>query len=283
MMIQYFLPDKRDRTFWVALVALFLAFLFVFMPVWKSLFIAWSTSDDYSHGFFIVPLSLYIVWQKRHELADTTKKSSWIYFPLVILTLALYLGARYAEIISLAPVAMILFLGASIIFMFGWHVFRVCAFPLFLLFFMIPVPGQIYANLTIPLQLFVTKIAVFLVSLINIPIHNQGNVIYLTDHTLEVVQACSGLRSIMTLLTVGAIVAYFGLTGFILRVILFFSAIPIAIMLNVLRVLLIIFSFHYFNFDLTEGVVHTITGVAVFIFSLILFLLFRNILLVCEK
>jgi exosortase A len=274
---------KKNRTA-LALLGLFvLAFIIIFFPTWQSLVNAWSSSDDYSHGFLIVPLSLYFVWQKKDSLRAETIKPSWIAFPLVLIALFLYLVAQYAEIITLASLSMILFLGSSLFLLFGFQILKICLFPLFLLFFMVPVPAQIYANLTIPLQLFVTKITVFISSSIGIPILREGNVIYLPEHTLQVVQACSGLRSIMTLLTLGIVIAYFSLKSNLLRTILFLFAIPIAILVNVVRVLLMVIAFYYYNFDLASGTIHTVFGAAIFLLALLLFILFRKGLVLCEK
>ena len=274
---------KKNRTALVFLGLFILPFIIVFYPTWQSLFNAWSSSDDYSHGFLIVPLSLYFVWQKKESLRTATIKQSWIAFPLVIIALFLYLVAQYAEIMTLASLSMILFLGSSLFLIFGFQILKICLFPLFLLFFMVPVPAQIYATLTIPLQLFVTKITVLIASSMGIPILRDGNVISLPEHTLQVVQACSGLRSIMTLMTLGLVIAYLSLKSNLLRTILFLFAIPIAILVNVVRVLLMVIAFYYYNFDLAEGATHTVFGIMIFCLAVLLFLLFRKGLVLCEK
>ncbi|MEZ4600279.1 MAG: exosortase [Syntrophotaleaceae bacterium] len=274
---------EHNRYLWVLSSLLGFAFLFAFLPTWRSLIYAWSSSDDYSHGFLIVPLSLYIVWKKRGELRTATNRPNWLIFPLVVFSLLIYLVAKYAEILTLAPLSMILFIGASLFFLFGGKLFRHLVFPWFLLVFMVPVPSQIYAALTIPLQLFVTEVTAFLASLFGIPILREGNVLYLPEHTLQVVQACSGLRSIMSLLTLGAVIGYFGLQKNFLRGVLFISAIPVAILVNIVRVLLMVFAFYYFSFDLAEGIVHTIFGAAIFGLAMVLFLLARKVLALCEE
>jgi len=275
--------QEKKLTVYVALFLLVTVFIMVFFPTWKSLFNAWSSSDDYSHGFLIVPLSLYFIWQKKENLAAVTVKPSWFAFPLILLSLVLYLVSQYAGILTLAPFAMILFIGSSVIFLFGCQLFNICLFPLFLLLFMIPVPGQIYAAITIPLQLFVTKVTVFIASSIGIPILREGNVLSLPEHTLQVVQACSGLRSIMTLLTLGIVIAYFSLKSNLLRTILFFLAIPIAILVNVVRVLLMVIAFYYYNFDLATGTIHTVFGGVIFGLAMLLFIFSRRGLALCEK
>lgn len=275
---------SKDNRFLIVLLGLFvLVFGIVFSPTWQGLFHAWSSSDDYSHGFLIVPLSLYFVWQKREDLRAATIKTSWFLFPLVLIALFLYLVAQYAEIVTLASLSMIFFLGSSLLFIFGVQVFKLCCFSLFLLFFMVPVPAQIYAIITIPLQLFVTKITVYIASSIGIPILREGNVLYLPEHTLQVVQACSGLRSIMSLLTLGIVIGYVSLKSNLLRTVLTLFAIPIAIFVNIVRVFLMVIAFYYFNFDLAVGMIHLLFGVAIFCLALLLFVLFRKGLVLCEE
>ena len=260
-----------------------ISFLWCFSPVWKGLLNAWSSSDDYSHGFLIVPLSFYILWQKRDEIRKVKIRPTWLVFPLVLLSLVSYIFADYAEIKTLSPLAMILFLGSSLFFLFGKQFFKVCSFPLFLLLFMVPVPAQIYAELTIPLQLFVTKTTAFILSFIGIPHLREGNVLHLPEHTLQVVQACSGLRSIMSLLTLGVVIGYFSLASNLLRTILFVFAIPIAILVNVVRLLLIVIILYYYNFDLASGMPHTLLGILVFCLAVLFFILLRRCLTLCEK
>ena len=187
---------------------LVLVFVLVFLPTWRNLVLAWSSSDDYSHGFLIVPLCLYVLWLKREQISSSEVRPIWSMTPVVVFALLLYLVAHYAEILTLAPLAMILFIGASLLFLFGTQIFKLCLFPVFLLVFMVPVPAQIYAALTIPLQLLVSKATAFSAVLMGVPVLREGNVLYLPEHTLQVVQACSGLRSIMALLTLGTVVGY---------------------------------------------------------------------------
>jgi exosortase len=184
---------------------------------------------------------------------------------------------------TIASVSMIFFLWGTVIFLFGYTIFRICLFPLLILFFMIPVPAQIIATLTIPLQLIVTRASVWLASMIGIPIYHEGNVINLPQGTFQVVQACSGLRSSMTMLTLGAVLAYLTLRSNMLRVILFSIAIPIAIAVNILRVFVLVAVFYFLEIDLSRGTIHTILGLAVFGMAFGLFLLAGKGLALCER
>jgi len=262
---------------------LFATFILVYFPVWKGLIRFWYNSDDYSHGFLIVPLCCYILWRKKEILAEIPKRPSSWGLAFVIFSLLLYLFANFAEIRTAASFSMVLLLAGVIIYFYGFLMFKELLFPLFLLLFMIPVPAQTYATLTIALQLFVSKCSVGLASLFGLPIYREGNVIHLPEQTLSVVRACSGLRSIMSLLTLSALFGYFTLKSNLLRTALFFSAIPAAILVNIIRILLIVFAFNYFNYDLTEGTTHTIFGMIIFILALIIIAITKAVLSIWDK
>ena len=205
------------------LIALGLSFLLVFFPIWKDLLLTWYNSDDYSHGFFIVPLVVFALWQKREDLSRLPVQSSSLGFALLVFSLVLYILAFYAEIKTFASLAMIFCIVGAVFFLFGRAISREIAFILFFLFFMIPIPAQIYSAMTIPLQLLVSKASVWLVMLFGLPVFREGNVIHLPDRTLEVVQACSGLRSLMTLMTLSLVISYFTLRSNKLRLLLVMS------------------------------------------------------------
>lgn len=259
------------------------AFLYAYFPVVSGLVRSWAGSDDHSHGFAIIPMALYFVWQKRKELAAQEFKGARSGLVLSVLSLLCYVTARRAEMQTAVSISMVLFIWGGTIYLFGSRVFRVCLFPLLLLFFMIPAPAQLIATLTIPLQLVVTKVSVWLASMIGVPIYHEGNVIHLPSGSFEVVQACSGLRSIMALLTLGAVVSYLTLRSAALRVVLFVLAVPIAILVNILRVFVLVTVFHYSQIDLSHGTAHTMLGLMVFVVALGLFVLSGRGLSSCER
>lgn len=268
-------PDK-NRAVFASWAVLGICFFAAYYPIWTGLIRVWSNSDDYSHGFLIVPLAGYIAWQRFQAFYGNTSSGPIWALGLAILTLLLYIFAMLGEIVTLASISLVLFIACAILYLYGWPTLKNYLFPLFLLFFMIPVPAQIYAALTIPLQLIVTKSTAFVASLAGIPVFREGNVIHLPDRTFEVVQACSGLRSIMSLLALGAVFGYFTLESNIRRAILFLSAVPIAILVNIFRVLVLVTVAHYLNIDLTQGTSHTVLGLLVFVVAFGLFLLFQK-------
>lgn len=264
-------------------VLLLISFISAYFPTLSSLVRTWAASDDNSHGFAILPLALYILWQKREMLRKGPVRGSWVGLFIATGALFVYVVAKKGEIQTIASVSMLFFLWGCVIFLFGFAIFNACLFPLLILFFMIPVPAQFIAALTMPLQLIVSKASVGLASLVGIPIYREGNVIQLPQGTFEVVQACSGLRSIMTLLTLGAVMAYFTLRSNMLRGILFLLAIPIAIAVNILRVFVLVAVFYFLSIDLSQGTLHTIMGLAIFCIALGLFLLTSKGFAKCER
>ncbi len=253
-------------------------FVAAYLPVWSSLVSVWNTSEEYSHGFFIVPICLYMLYKKRHELAaEEVKPSNWG-LAIVVFSLLIYVASDLAEIITLRSLTIISTLAGIVVYFYGFPMLRHFYYPLFLLVFMIPIPGQIYSSATIVLQLFVTKVSTLICSLLGVPIFREGNVINLPGRTLEVVRACSGLRSLASLMALSAIIAYLTLDSNLLRVLLFVSSIPAAIVANVIRVVFIILFYFYLNFDLTEGIVHTVFGIVIFFSALGTVVLFRALL-----
>jgi len=262
---------------------LLLSFVLVYFPVWKALVLTWYGSDDYSHGFFIVPVVIYSLWQKRHELQKLPVQSSRFGLFLVVVSLVIYILSLYAEIKTIASLAMIVSVVGAVLFLYGFVILREIIFILLFLLFMIPVPAQLYSAMTAPLQLIVSKVSVWFSILFGLPVFREGNVIHLPEYTLEMVQACSGLRSLMSLLTLSLIISYFTLRSNWLRILLLVFCIPAAIIVNICRVFTIIICFYYFDFDLTQGTIHTVLGVVVFIFAIALVYLVKGVLSIWDR
>ena len=258
-------------------------FILTFYPVLKSLILTWYNNEDYSHGFLIIPISLYIIWEKRHILAQVPRKASQLGLIFIILSLLIYVFAQIMEIASLASLSMLLLLAAIVTYLQGFAMLKALSFPLAFLIFMIPVPAQIYSALTINLQLFVTQASAWLTPFIGVSLYHEGNVIYLPHRTLQVVNACSGMRSVISLLALSAIIGYFYLRSNRLRSVLFLLGIPVAVVTNIVRVLVLIAAFHYFNTDLTAGTAHTVLGLVIFALALALTILLMEVLKIWEK
>ena len=274
--------ESQKVSIWQAAV-LFGFFLFAFFPVWKGLVNAWSNSEDYSHAFLILPISLYLVWMKKQDLTKVSVCMSKVGFSLFLFFLSLYLFSFFAKISTVAAASMVLSLVALVWTLYGTQVTKLIAFPLFFLFLMVPIPSQIYSAATIPLQLFVSKVSTLIAAGFEIPVYREGNVLHLPERTLQVVEACSGLRSIISLFTLSLVLGYLALARNISRVFLAFFSLPVALLVNIVRVLIMLMAFHFFNIDLTSGTLHTYFGLMIFFLALVLLYFTARILSVWER
>ena len=280
-----FQPGERGAgaTLYSLYAAMLTAFVVAYFPVWKTLIGKWQTSDDYSHCFLIVPISLYLVWRKRDVLARVPAKPSAWGLAVILLALMLYVFASLAEIVTVASFSIVLFVAGAILYLHGLEMLKHTLFPVCFLLFMIPVPAQIHAYLTGPLQLIVSKASTMITSLVGIPVYREGNLIHLPEQTLHVVEACSGLRSMSALLALSALFAYMTLESNGMRAVLFVSGIPIAIAVNIFRVTAVTASIYWANVDLTEGTGHTLIGLCLFLFAMLLLALVREGLSCLER
>lgn len=262
----------------VTIFGVTILFFLAFLPVWTQLIGVWVTSDEYSHGFLILPVSIFLVWRQREALSRLEVRPSRWGLPAILFSLAAYLLSFLAGVSTTASLSMVLFFGGVVLHLFGWAILRRLLFPIIFLLFMIPVPAQVYASMTVPLQLLVSRISVWLSALSGVPLYQEGNLIHLPQRTLQVVDACSGLRSMMMLLALSALVWHLTLKSKILGSILLVSAIPVALMINVLRVTVVVVSLWHLNFDLSGGILHTILGLSVNFLALLMIFSLRGAL-----
>ncbi len=239
----------------------------LYFPVLKGLVYDWWHDPNYSHGFLLPVFSGYLVWSKRKELAQLPVKGSWwglllLGAGLLLLLLGWVAGEQFTQRFSFLVV-----LYGGLIFLLGWPIAKRLFFPVWILTFAIPIPYVIYNSLTFPLKLFASKIATNLLQFLGFSVYRDGNIIVLPNMVLEVVDACSGIRSLISLLALCSILAYF-MRSNLFRAILILSAVPIAIGVNVLRVFITGALAYYLGPKVAEGFFHTFSGLAVFGLSL---------------
>jgi exosortase len=268
----------NDRKVFLPYLLLCAAFGVVFYPSLKQLVTTWATSDQNSHGFLIPLVSAYIIHARRKGLTGTNVSGSRYGFVLSCFSILLYVISITAGMATAQFASIVFFVWGTFLFLFGYNGFRFVAFPLYYLLFMIPVPAQLYSMATLPLQLFVTRASGAIGSLMHIPIYVEGNLINLPGRVLEIVEACSGLRSMMSLLALSAVFGFYSLRTPWKRSVLFLSGIPIAIIINIVRILAIAVFLHCFRIDITSGPLHAVAGIAVFGISLGLIVLTSHIL-----
>lgn len=263
------LPWKQIAWFGGLLIA-------CYAPILYYLVRQWATDEDMGHGFFAPVIAGVIIWQRRAEL--TQMKPEPNYWGLLVILWAatqLMLGTLGAEIF-LARTSFLIALAGIILFLCGWKILKAIAFPLVLLMFMFPLPAIIYARITLPLQIFATRVAEAILGLIGIPVLRDGNVLELASQKLNVVEACSGIRSLLSLSFLSLTYAYFFDRKVWMRWVLLAATIPIAIAANSIRVTLTgVLS--EIRTDLAQGFFHTLEGWVLFLVALCLLIGFHQL------
>jgi exosortase len=256
--------------------AWFAALLLVcYAPVLLRLVRQWADDPDMGHGFFVPVLAGYIAWQKRGELLRQAPSPNW-WGLLVVAYGALQLSlATLGAELFLARTAFVFSLAGVVLVMGGARSLRILAFPLFLLFFMVPIPAIIYSQITFPLQLFASQVAAAALSFVGIPVLREGNILELASQRLNVVEACSGIRSLLSLSFLSLVYAYFFDKKVWMRPVLLVATLPIAVVANASRVTLTGLVSEY-DPQLAEGVFHYASGWVIFMVALVILVAFHQ-------
>ncbi len=252
--------------------------LLVYLPTLYDLVSDWYHDDNYSHGFLIPLVSAYLIWSVRRDLAKIAFRPGKAGLVLMIAGLGLFVAGTAAAEYFTARFSFVLTLFGLTWYLFGRDVGRKTWFAFFFLCFMIPIPYVIYYNIAFPMQLLATKITVGALDFIGMTVVRQGNIIHVAGgKSLEVAEACSGIRSLVSLLALGAIYAYWSQKRLVAQIILFLSTIPIAVFANVVRVLITSLLVSTFLPEATKEPMHSILGMSVFVTSFICLFVFGAI------
>lgn len=268
-------------------LAIAAALAFLYLTVALKLGNDWWHDENYSHGLLIPFVIGFILWQERDGFREAASRPAawWLgSFGIGASLLALWAGTAGAELF-VQRASLVVMLASIVIYFFGFRLLRVAAVPLMLLALSIPIPQIIFNRIAFPLQLFASRCAVSAMSFFSIPVLRQGNVIELMPlgatqpKKLAVVEACSGIRSLMTLVTLAMIYAYFtrpksgNKTYGVLRfAILVLAAVPIAILTNALRVSGTGVLAHYYGTGIADGFFHSFSGWVIYIVAAALLL-----------
>lgn len=250
----------------------------LYAGVFQDLVRDWSYDDNYSHGFLIIPIAAYLTWERRQALAKAPVSPSAIGLGGIVLGLLLLAAGTLGAELFLTRVSLLCVLAGTIVFTLGWRHLRIVAFPLAFLLLMIPIPAIVFNQIAFPLQLVASRVGAAGLGALDIPVLREGNIIALASIQLEVAEACSGIRSLISLLTLGIIVGYFMDTRTWMRVTLALATIPIAVAANGLRVAGTGVAAHYYGTAAAEGFLHTFSGWVVFVVALALLLVLQQLL-----
>jgi exosortase len=253
--------------------------LWLYWSVLVRLAVQWSRDGNFSHGFLVPAFSAYVLWQNREHLRKLTSKPCsgglWIMLGALCVLVVGILGSE----LFLSRVSFVLLLVSVIVLFWGWDHMRAVRFPVLFLLLMIPLPAIVFNQLTFPLQILASKLAAAALPLLGVPVLREGNMIKLAAMSLEVADACSGIRSLFSLITLAVIGGYTIRERRRLWALLILAAIPIAVFANVLRIIGEGLLVQYWNANKAEGYFHTFSGEIVFLISLGIWIWLRQILL----
>ena len=267
----------KEKAAAVALVAC--SFVFLFWDVLAKLVSEWSTNENYSHGFLMVPVAAYVVWRQRAQLAAEPARPSMVGLAMIIgSVLVLGVGRLGAESFVMR-LAVLGTLAGVVAFLWGFKHLRALAFAFLLLFLAIPIPGIIFNQIAFPLQLLASRFGELTISACQIPVLREGNVIVLASTTLEVAEACSGIRSLVSLVALAVIWGYLAESPTWLRWLLACAAVPIAIFANGFRVAGTGIAAHFVGPEAAQGFFHMFSGWLVFVVAGALLLLVHRLAL----
>jgi exosortase len=262
------LPLSADR--WWRAAALVLLTGWLYFHILLHLATQWSKDPNFSHGFFVPLFSMFLLWQDRERLSKLPSVPSlWGLAILISALIILVLGVLGAELF-LSRVSFLLVIAGLVIFFQGWAFMRAVLFPWAFLLLMIPLPTIIFNQITFPLQLLASKVAAATLPLAGVPVLREGNIINLPAMPLEVAEACSGIRSLLSLTTLAIIYGYLMETRIWVRVFLALASIPIAVAANSFRIIGTGLLVQYWDPDKAQGFFHEFSGWLVFVVSLLM-------------
>jgi exosortase len=258
-------------------ILVFIAVLgWLYASVLRHLVGQWAHDPNYSHGFFVPLFSLFVLWSERDQLRKLAVQPSTSGLLVLALGLAVLAAGTLGAELFLSRVSLLLTIAGLVVVSYGWNHMRAIFFPWVFLLFMVPVPAIVLNQITFPLQLLASKAAAVTLPWMGVPVLREGNVIQLPAMALEVAEACSGIRSLMSLATLAIIYGYLMEPRTSVRVILALASVPIAVLANSLRIIGTGLLVQYWDPDKAQGFFHTFSGWLIFVVSLImLFILHR--------
>jgi exosortase len=237
----------------------------------------WTTDENMGHGWFVPVIAGYIAWSRREQLSATPRKPSYWGLALVIWAGLQALAATLGAELFTARLAFVIAIFGSVLFIGGWGWLRKLLLPLVILLFMIPIPQILYAQLTLKLQTLASAMGEFLLTAMGIPVLRTGNLLELPSQTLDIADACSGIRSLLSLGFLSVVYAYFADKRVWMRWVLLLATVPIAIVANGIRVAFTgVLS--EVNVNYAKGGFHEAEGYVVFIVALFALLILHRFL-----
>ena len=263
-------PSSKSRNLVVWSAILFSLLALLYGSVLRLLVFQWWKDPNYGHGFFVPLFSGYILWHQRERwMKSEIKPSNFGFLVMLAAVGLLFIGSLGAELFT-SRFSLLVLIAGIILFLAGWKMLRAVAFPLAFLVFMIPIPVIIYNQITFPLQLIASRLATFWLEVVQVPVLRDGNVLILSNLSLEVAEACSGIRSLMSLIALAVAYGHLAEPRRWVRYALIVLMVPSAIVTNAMRIMGAGVLAHKFGPQAAEGFLHQFSGWVVFLATLVL-------------
>jgi exosortase len=270
-------PNSPPRPLWQTAVITGLL-LWLYFPTLTHLVGQWWGDPNFSHGFFVPLFSAFVIWQERPSLSRLSPQSSWWGLLFLGFGLCVLIVGQMGAELFLSRISMLIVLAGLIVLFLGWSFFRALLFPWAFLVLMIPIPAIIFNQLTFPLQKLASVVASTTLPWMGVPVLREGNVIILPAMALEVAEACSGIRSLMSLATLAVIYGYLMERKVAVRVILTLASVPIAVAANSLRIVGTGLLVQYWDPERAQGFFHEFSGWLIFVVSLVMLYLLHRVI-----
>lgn len=267
--------DSRHQSDWLQVLLLAALILLLYSGILARLASDWWNDSNYSHGFFVPMFSAFVLWQDRRKLASLLTRPSWFGLVVVAGALLVLIAGVFGAELFLSRLSFLFLLAGLLIYFRGWGYFRAVLFPWAILLMMIPIPVIVFNQVALPLQFLASQLAGGSLALLGVPVLREGNLIHLPSMTLEVAEACSGIRSLVSLVTLAIFYGYFFERRILHRVLLVIAAVPIAVAANGLRIMGAGLLGQYWNPDKAQGFFHVFSGWVIFVLALGMLYLFH--------
>lgn len=272
------LASKARSLPWAPIVWFGALIVVVYLPTLRALVMQWATDEDVGHGFFVPIVAGYIAWTRREMLMSMEWKPAWWGFAVLAWGLAQSVVGLLGAELFLQRTSILITLAGLLLVLGGVAAIRALAFPLALLIFMVPIPAIVYNQITFPLQLLASRVAEFVLNLLGIPVLRDGNILELASQKLSVAEACSGIRSLLSLTFLSLVYAYFFDNKVWMRWALLIGVVPIAIIANAGRVAITGILSEEVSPDLAHGFFHSLEGWIIFLIAFVMLLVLHAVM-----
>ncbi|VAX13337.1 EpsH [hydrothermal vent metagenome] len=245
---------------------------YVYMHGLTELVRLWDVRLEYSYGYIVPFITLFLIWQRKDQLEKIEFTGSWWGVLVAVIGLFLLVVGELTTLFLVIHYSFLFVVLGAVLSLLGWKAFKIIFIPLFFLAFMIPLPSFFLQQISQVLQLVSSQLGVWVIRLFDISVYLEGNVIDLGVYKLQVVDACSGLRYLFPLMALSFMMAYFYQDKLWKRVIIFLSSIPITIIMNSFRIGMIGVMVEYWGIKMAEGFLHDFEGWVIFMACMLVLL-----------